>query len=198
MKKRILLFAALACYALMASGCRVSSENLSEDEIKEFNTVFFNGGTDNMNNRMLSSEYDKPEDMDLFQLFYSGIAGETDLVSKEETALLTELNGEAAYLDIVKVTADEMNDFLVEKTGIQLEETQKKGLENFYYLEQYDSYYLVVGDTNFDWCTVTSGVRQSDHRLALEYTKESEGGQWRVVLKETDNGYLFISNAKTE
>ena len=101
-------------------------------------------------------------------------------------------------MDIVKVTTDEMNAFLEEKLGMQLDETKKIGLENFYYLEPYDSFYLVVGDTNFDWCTVTSGSRKSDKELTLEYTKEYEGGQWRVVLEQTDSGYLFVSNEKIE
>ena len=93
---------------------------------------------------------------------------------------------------------DEMNAFLEEKLGIQLDETKKIGLEKFYYLNQYDSFYLVVGDTNFDWCTVTSGIWNSDNELTLEYTKGYEGGQWRVVLEKTDNGYIFVSNEKTE
>ncbi len=80
--------------------------------------------------------------------------------------------------------------------GIRLDETQKNGLEKFYYLDQYDSFYLVVGDTNFDWCTITSGIWKSDNELILEYTKEYGDGQWHVVLKKTDNGYLFVSNEK--
>ena len=72
--------------------------------------------------------------------------------------MLAELNSEASYLDIVKVTTDEMNAFLEEKLGIQLDETKKIGLENFYYLDQYDSFYLVIGDTNFDWCLSTTLV----------------------------------------
>ena len=79
-----------------------------------------------------------------------------------------------------------------------MEETHKIGLENFYYLDQYDSFYLVVGDTNFDWCTVASGIWKSENELILEYTKEYGDGQWCVVLKKTDNGYLFVSNKKAE
>lgn len=194
MKKIMFLLTILIGCIAMISGCKGESDVLSDDEIKRFNSEFFNGGTDNRNNMMLSSEYDRPENIDLFQLFYNGIGGVEDQVSEEEEALLAELNSEAPYLDIVKVTTNEMNDFLEEKLGIQLDETKKIGLENFYYLEPYDSFYLVVGDTNFDWCTVTSGIWKSDKELTLDYTKEYEGGQWRVVLEKTDNGYLFVSN----
>lgn len=198
MKRIVFLFTVFIGCVVMISGCGKTSDILSEDEIKMFNSDFFNGGTYNMNNMMLSSEYDKAENIDLFQLFYNGIDGITDQVSEEEKALLQELNSEASYLDIVKVTKDEMNAFLEEKLGIWLDKTQKIGLENFYYLDQYDSFYLVVGDTNFDWCTVTSGIWKSENELILEYTKEYGDGQWHVVLKKTDNGYLFVSNEKTE
>lgn len=198
MKRIVFLFTVFIGCVVMISGCGKTSDILSEDEIKMFNSDFFNGGTYNMNNMMLSSEYDQAENIDLFQLFYNGIDGITDQVSEEEKALLQELNSEASYLDIAKVTKDEMNAFLEEKLGIRLDETQKNGLEKFYYLDQYDSFYLVVGDTNFDWCTVTSGIWKSDNELILEYTKEYGDGQWHVVLKKTDNGYLFVSNEKTE
>lgn len=198
MKRIVFLFTVFIGCVGMISGCGKTSDILSENEIKMFNSDFFNGGTYNMNNMMLSSEYDKAENIDLFQLFYNGIDGITDQVSEEEKALLQELNSEASYLDIVKVTKDEMNAFLEEKLGIWLDKTQKIGLENFYYLDQYDSFYLVVGDTNFDWCTVTSGIWKSDNELILEYTKEYGDGQWHVVLKKIDNGYLFVSNEKIE
>ena len=118
MKKRKLLFIVLMGYILIFSGCRASSENLSEPlsdkEIRMFNETFFNGSTDNMNNQMLASEYDQPANIDLFQLFYNGNGGAAGQVSEEEVALLTESYSEAPVLDIVKVTAEEMNAVLVE------------------------------------------------------------------------------------
>lgn len=204
MKKLIKITGSLTLTVVLASvilifpGCRTASDALSEEEIAMFNTEFFNGGTNNMNNRLLSSEYSKPDEIDLFQLFYNGAGGALDQVSEDELSMLTELCSEAQYLDIVKVTADEMDAFLQEKLGIGLEETQKTGLDSFYYLEDYDGYYLIVGDSNFDWCTVTSGTWESDSKLTLEYEKEYEGGRWIVTLQKNDGGYLFISNRKTD
>ncbi len=192
------LVVALSFILLMFSGCRKIPETLAEDEIVAFNTEFFNSGTHNMNNMFLSSEYNRPEEIDLLQLFYNGIEGVTDEVSEDEKSLLRELDEQAPYLDIVKVTADEMDIFLQENLGIGLEDTQKTGLDSFYYLEEYDSYYLVVGDTNFDWCTVLSGTRESGDALTLEYEKEYEEGRWLVTLRKTDSGYRFVSNRKME
>lgn len=131
MKKIMFLLTILIGCIVMISGCKGESDVLSDDEIKRFNSEFFNGGTDNRNNMMLSSEYDRPENIDLFQLFYNGIGGVEDQVSEEEEALLAELNSEAPYLDIVKVTTDEMNGFLEEKLGIQLDETKKSVWKTF-------------------------------------------------------------------
>jgi len=44
----------------------------------------------------------------------------------------------------------------------------------------------------------TLDIWNTDDELTLEYTKGYEGGQWRVVLEKTDNGYIFVSNEKTE
>ena len=90
----------------------------------------------------------------------------------------------------------EMDALLREKLGIGLSETQKIGLDSFYYLEDYDGYYLVTGDTNFKRCNVVSGIWEGKDLLALEYEKEDEEGRWRVTLRKTDEGYLFVSNRK--
>ena len=49
-----------------------------------------------------------------------------------------------------------MDAFLQEYLGVALDETNKKNLDQFIYLEEYDAYYLLHGDTNFQRCTVTS------------------------------------------
>lgn len=200
MKQKILAVIILST-TLFMSGCAEGkkAENtkaLSESEIIGFNTGFFNSEGDIMNNMLLSSEYSNPGEIDLFQLFYNGIGSTAEQISTEELDLLTEMNSAAQYLDIVKVTADEMEAFLQEKLGIGLEETQKTGLDNFCYLEEYDSYYVIAGDTNLEWCTVVSGIWESDHKLRLVYTKESEEGRWEVTLQKAGAGYLFISNVR--
>lgn len=173
-------------------------DSLSESDIIGFNTGFFNSEADFMNNMLLSSEYDTPGEIDLFQLFYNGLDVAADQVTEEELTLLTELSSEAPYLDIFKIEAGKMDAFLRERLGIGLEETQKTGLDNFYYLEEYDSYYVVVGDTNYARCTVLSGIWESDDRLDLDYIKEDEEGQWRVTLQKFGNGYLFVSNVRVD
>lgn len=81
---------------------------LSESEIIGFNTGFFNNEADIMNNMLLSSEYSTPGEIDLFQLFYNGTGGGADQISAVELALLTEMDSTAPYLDVVRITAGEM------------------------------------------------------------------------------------------
>lgn len=195
MRGLLVLSAILILTVLVCAGCGKASKTLSEEEIAVFNTEFFNDGINNMNNMLLNSEYGKPAEIDLFELFYGGM-GQWDQESEEELALLSELDSEAAYLDVVKITSGEMDAFLREKLGVGLSETQKTGLDRFYYLEDYDSYYLVVGDTNFRWCNVVSGTWEGKDLLTLEYEKADEEGRWLVTLRKTDAGYLFVSNRK--
>lgn len=195
MRGLLVISAIFILTVLVCAGCGKAPKSLSEEEIAAFNSEFFNDGVYNMNNMLLSSEYGKPEEIDLFELFYGGM-GQWDQESDEELALLAELDSDAANLDVVKVTSGEMDAFLREKLGIGLSETQKVGLDRFYYLEDYDSYYLVVGDTNFIWCNVVSGTWEGEDRLTLEYEKEDEEGRWLVTLRKTDKGYLFVSNRK--
>lgn len=171
---------------------------LTDEEISKFNTEFFNGETTNMNNMLLTSEYSKPEEINLLQLFYGGIRGTASNISEEEFAALGQINEYLLHLDIIKVTTAEMDAFLKKNLGLGLEETRKKNLDDFFYFEQFDSYYLAVGDTNFDWCTVTSGVWETDGRVTLKYEKKHDAvGEWTVTLLKTEDGYLFVSNARS-
>lgn len=178
-----------------------SSENqnaLTESELIGFNTGFFNSEADLMNNMLLSSEYRTPDEIDLFQLFYHGINGTAGQISEEEIELLAEMNSEALYLDIMKVSKDDMESFLQERLGIGLNETNQEGLNNFYYLKEYDSYYVIAGDTNYEYCTVLSGLWESDDRLRMVYTKEGGEGRWEVTLQKGKDGYLFVSNIRMD
>ena len=98
----------------------------------------------------------------------------------------------------MKVSMDEMENFLQERLGIGLDETKKTGLNNFYYLKEYDSYYVIAGDTNYEHCTVLSGLWEPDDRLRMVYTKEGEEGLWEVTLQKVKDGYLFVSNVRAD
>lgn len=148
----------MALGIFLYSGCGAVPKTLSDEEIADFNTEFFNGEAVKMNNMLLCSEYDTPEEINLFELFYNGV--------------YNSMSGGWTAGDVPE--------------------------EELVLLEEFDSYYLIHGDTNFDPCTVTSGTWESDDKLTLEYTKEYEGGRWVVILQKTDAGYRFVSNRRAD
>lgn len=82
-----------------------------------------------------------------------------------------------------KITANEMDAFC-RKNGNKSGGDKKTGLDSFYYLEQYDSYYLIMGDSNFDWCMVTSGTWESNNKLILKYEKSMRGAMGGHFTKD--------------
>ena len=86
-----------------------------------------------------------------------------------------------------------MDAFLQEYLGVALDETNKKNLDQFIYLEEYDAYYLLHGDTNFQRCTVTSLEQNEDGTIALTYEQES-GEKGIVTLKGSKGSYQSVSN----
>lgn len=175
-------------------------EPLTEEEIAWFNTEYFNSGEGvNMWNMMLSSQYETVAEIDLYQLFYNGVPDTDQPVTDEERSALEEYDPSAADLDVTKVTRAQMEAFLLEHAGVHLEDTQRKGLDQFIYLEEYDAYYLAHGDTNYSNCEILSGTRNADGTISLEYesTFHGDSGTATVTLETSENGYRFLSNVAT-
>ena len=124
---------------------------LTGDELAYFNEEFFNGDAFNIHNQFLNSLYEKPEDIDLFELFYCGIPN-----SETYNGITTSSDEELrlVYGDTLpdcaryKATTADMDGVLKEYTGLTVAETNGVGLENFTYLPDYDAYYWAHGDTN--------------------------------------------------
>lgn len=165
---------------------------LSEEELDWFNTEFFDDMT-GMANLMLSSEYEDVSGIDLYQLFYNGVPGGQE-VSQEEKEALEALDSTAGSLDVTRVTAGEMEEVLQTYGGLGLEDTQGVGMDQFLYLEDYDAYYLIHSDVMAVPCQVSSGTRNEDGTVTLQYENEILSGQYAVTLRETEEGYQFVSN----
>lgn len=180
-------------------------EQLSTREINWFNTEFFNGDNFNIHNQFLSALYGSPEQMDLFDLFYTGGGVGTSAAQEErELVGLTYYDGYIIEVDCTKVTSADMNAVLLENTGLTLEQTRKKNLDQFDYLAQYDAYYHFHGDTNYYGpVTILSGEREGNV-VRLYYTGPWFDGDalysgWKcVTLEETEGGYWFVSNLATD
>lgn len=195
------LFLLLVCTIL--AGCTASvppkaSGALDDETLGWFETMYFNFNTIdgtypcNMQNMMLSSEYADVREINLFSLFYNGVIGTPAPVSDEEREALTAIVPEAAQQDVTKIAKKQMDAVLRQNTGLTLDETDKVGLDQFLYLDEYDAYYAVHSDTSIDACTLQSGWRDADGTVHLQY--QFAGHRGTVTLKRTETAYFFVSN----
>lgn len=186
---------------------------LTTEELQIFNNKVFNGDGLNMRNQLLFLAVEAPKDykqIDLFQLFYNG-TGTFEPYTEEERWAVAEAawGGEDPGIDLVKCPRDQMDAVLKEYLGLGLDETDKWGLDQFVYLEEYDAYYHFCGDTNYPGeVTFTSG-EWKDGKVLLYYEGNgfpglsSGDGEMNIVSSspacvtlepQKDGGYRFLSN----
>lgn len=211
-KKQKMLFLTLATVIILISavgGCTsVGDSNqsmspritlLTAEEIEYFNgDEFFNGEYMNIRNQFLSSLYDAPEKVDLFQLFYCGSGIEETLTETEKAAVVA-YNGWDMEPDCActKISRSNMDAVLSEYMGLTLSDTEKIGLENLTYLEEYDAYYYYHGDTNYRMMISFSGGERENNIIRLFYDDQfMSDGEKVLTLREQDGRYLFVSNEK--
>lgn len=172
---------------------------LSEEELDWFETEFFNTEDNRIVNMFLTSEYEIAADINLSQLFYGGTYGtDTQEVTQEEIEAIKQTYDVTVEVDTFKVTTDEMNAILEKYLNLSLEETNKVNLEGLYYLEEYDAYYSVVGDTEWAPYVLDYGWINGDGSITIQYVLDPDFGVdenlYQVTLKEVDGNYYFISN----
>lgn len=174
---------------------------LTGEELAFFNEEFFNGGDVsagklNLRNQFLSSLYETPEDIDLFELFYC----EGSAPSDEELRASLEMDPDDMPCPAYKLTTAEMDALLTENLGLTLAQTNKVGLGNFTYLPEYDAYYWAHGDTNYrSRVTFAAGEWERD-TVRLHYDDDYMGGGWKcLTLSDRGEGsYWFLSNQPSE
>jgi beta-lactamase regulating signal transducer with metallopeptidase domain len=174
--------------------------SLTGTELTYLNEEFFNGENFNICNQFLSSLYETPEKMDLFNLFYCG-SGLTETISEAEKEAVLAANGWNGEPDCPceKISRANMDAVLTEYMGLTVEDTDKINLERFTYLEEYDAYYYYHGDTNYrSSVTIATGEREGDLvRLYYDDTYMADG--WKcIVLRVSDGNYRFVSNQPSE
>lgn len=144
----------------------------------------------------MTSLYDRPEDIDLYELFYLGDGSTEEMTEEERRAVFGNYGEEGPDCGCDKLTRAGMEQVLSEHMELTLEQTNQVGLENFLYLPQYDAYYHPHGDTNY-YANVNfhSGFRQGD-QIFLYYNDEFMGrGPCKLTMRETEqHHYLFVAN----
>ncbi|MBQ2902697.1 MAG: M56 family metallopeptidase [Agathobacter sp.] len=174
---------------------------LTQENLKWFETEFFNLEDNRITNQFLTSEYQVPEDIDLYELFYigNGVVGIDNNASQEERRLLLERYIEKIHNDVTRVSSDEMNQILQKYMGLSIEQTTKLGIDYMYYLTEYDAYYIHHGDTNYERYEFEKGFFNGDGTITLLYKSFSDYinvPKYIVTLKPVGDSYQFISNMK--
>lgn len=139
--------------------------------------------------------YEKPQDIDLYWLFYDGpCLGERVTATEEELrAAYPDLTEEEITTPAYRVTRAEMDEVLLKYIGLTLEETGKVGLDGLPYLKEQDAWYWMHGGTNYPGpLTLLSGVREGN--TVRLYQRES-GVIYCLTLEQQSEGeYWFVSN----
>ena len=172
---------------------------LSGAEIRYFNQEFFNQESDSpegIRDHFLTSRYERPEDIDLFELFYCGVY-EADGQRPGET-ISYDLGQYDADCPTDILPAELLDAILRQYTNLGLGETAGKGLENFD-CPQEGIYTHTHGDTNDPGeVRVLTGTREGG-TVTLYYTF-ADGWDWHCVTlrEQADGSYQFRSNLPCE
>ena len=211
-KPRTLLtaFAAAAFLVGLAVGCTFTGgrsdtwEPLSDEELAWFNgNEFFTNEMDsgtvmqiNIRNQFLSSTYETPEDINLFELFYCGDGTEQGELSPEISAAI---GAEDAPSPATVLTTAQMDAVLEEYLGLTLAETNQVGLDGFTYLPEYDIYYYFHGDANYRASVTFQSGERNGNLVRLTYNDTFMGdGIKEVTLREHGDSWQFVSNLAVE
>lgn len=176
--------------------------SLTGEELRWFNEQFFNDSNSavsysyNIRNQFANPAilYDKPEDIDLFELFYC----DGSFISDEEVSIVWDGDPNDLPCGAYKLTVEEMDEILKRNTGLTLAQTDQIGLDNF--IHQNDAYYWMHGDTNYcGGLDFTVGTRENGV-VKLYHSSDFAGSSWYcVTLKaQADGNYWFLSNQKCE
>ena len=201
----VLALAAGVC-AVTFTGAKADGEtggvrSLTGDELAYFNEEFFNQeGTYSIRNQFLNSLYEKPEDIDLFELLYCGTGIDAPMTDEELRQVGSFDTAGELICPVDKMSVEAINQVLLENTGLTLEETGRIGMDYFQYLPEYDAYYHSHGDTNyFSGVNITAGERVGDTiRLYYDDTFHVDGWKCVTLEEQADGSYWFVSNQPSE
>lgn len=206
-----------AVCAVTFTGCVAHGRGtvpLTQEDLDFFNTEYFNPDvvyTDSgnlcpaaMRNMFLSSLYETPADIDLFELVYIGIPSLPDVEEPpraDEAVILERVyGGDWPDCPTYEISSAELDALLQEYTGVPLAESNRIGVGGFVYLEDYDTYYWCHGDTNYRREVVfQSGEREGDLiRLIYDDTFWGDGMKCLTLRDVGEGKYHFVSNLPYE
>ena len=173
------------------------ARKLSQEECGELQNYINDTG----NYGFLLSVYEKPQDLNAEQAFFTGAGLELRIPTEEEREAYMEETGEEDTVNLVGMSAQQVSDYLQYKAGVSLDElTNQPG---WTYLEDYDTYYQCHGDEETNICEfeVTDAAVQGDyyrvHYRARRFAGDLDGWHipvYEAILKRNGDNYRFCAN----
>lgn len=171
---------------------------LTEQQISELQ-AFLN---DVSNNGFCWQTYTRPEEVDLWRILYdgAGFGQEMNEWSEQEQADVLAATPWTAYeTQCFKLKHSDINDFLIRKIGMPLDsiKTGISEISGLHYVEKYDAYYQMHGDTMRCKLRIYNGEVNEEGFYIIQYG-EMDGSSERfiITLQKTEDDYRFISNTK--
>ncbi len=145
--------------------------------------------------------YSSPDKIDLNAVFYDGAgigipSWEWD--DEEKQGVLDAVGWEEYFTTAIKIPRAEADRLLQERLGLSLADFDNK-IPHFHFVEAYDAYYDMHGDTNLLPITVLGGEIDKNGRYIVRYANEDYLDEvFTVTLCRTDEGFRFLSNVSDE
>lgn len=171
---------------------------VDDDTMKELKALF--ADPQSWPVKVLTSDFMEPKEIDLSQLFYTGIPGADNELRENERAYLEPQWEDMIMLDCYRIFPEQMDEILKTYLGISFRDTLGVGLENFTYWEETDCYYKCGGGANVRWVRIHSAYAQEDGTIALCYSTAGSPDFVQVdppkvaVLRPVGAGYQILSN----
>lgn len=173
------------------------ARTLSEEECRELQKFISEVG----NYGFLLSIYEKPQDLDIGQVFFAGAGLELRVPADEEREAYLEETGEDEAPNLFRLGATQVNDYLQYRAGVSMEDLSHQ--PDWVYLEDYDAYYLCHGDEETNICSfeVTDAAAQGDfyrvHYRVQRGAADLDGWHipvYEAILKKNGDSYRFCAN----
>ena len=146
----------------------------------------------NWYNLALGCVFETPAEIDFYQLFRQGNGD--SVKSEYELAYLQTDPFISLDMDNSSVSTAEMEDVFQTYFGCSMEDTEKRGLDEFLYYPATDRYYRISSGNNYVWdFTVRTGYTLSNGNILL-YVDVPYRGIYAYTLRPVSEGYHIVFN----
>lgn len=218
--------AALACAVTFTGAKKTEPRPLTKEELAYFNGEFFTedcGQGKNRRRYFLNCIYDRPEDINLYELLFNGTGLPEELSRADIQFIEDHRPGADTPVFYEKISIANLDAFLLENTGIGYQNTRWNGLDKLWWNENGDTYYHIYQDSprslgftarrDPEPVVFTSGQREgstvrlhyegglfstaegySDYISGPLYASYSTGPLCVTLREKPEGGWLFVSN----